>query len=116
MWASCAWQCARTVDVPPWIREALPALPDVMADSGHKAHALERACIDLVETVVLAAHVGETFEGGIVETMKHGAIVQLQTPPVRARCDGDGLLLGARIDVRLVTADPATRTLLFVPA
>jgi len=48
--------------------------------------------------------------------MKHAATVQLRTPPVRARCEADGLLLGARIDVRLVTADPATRTLLFVPA
>jgi len=107
--------CAH-LDVPPWIREALPALAAVMADSGHKAHALERACVDLVETEVMATHVGETFEGGVVETAKHGGVVQLRTPPVRARCDGEGLLLGARIDVRLVTADPATRTLLFEPA
>jgi exoribonuclease R len=111
----CVAVCAH-LDVPPWIREALPALAEVMDDSGHKAHALERACIDLVETVVMASHVGETFEGGMVETTKHGGIVQLRTPPVRARCDGERLLLGARIDVRLVTADPATRTLLFVPA
>jgi exoribonuclease R len=111
----CVAACAH-LDVPPWIREALPALANVMADSGHKAHALERACVDLVETVLMASHVGETFEGGVVETMKHGGTVQLRTPPVRARCDGEGLLLGARIDVRLVTADPATRTLLFVPA
>ena len=111
----CVAVCAH-LDVPPWIREALPALAAVMADSGHKAHALERACVDLVETEVMASHVGETFEGGVVETAKHGGIVQLRTPPVRARCDGEGLLLGARIDVRLVTADPATRTLLFAPA
>jgi exoribonuclease R len=111
----CVAVCAH-LDVPPWIREALPALAAIMSDSGHKAHALERACVDLVETVMMASHVGETFEGGVVETMKHGGIVQLRTPPVRARCDGEGLLLGARIDVRLVTADPATRTLLFVPA
>jgi hypothetical protein len=64
----------------------------------------------------MASHVGETFEAGVVETMKHGAVVQLRTPPVRARCDGEGLLLGAGIDVRLVTADPATRTLLFARA
>jgi exoribonuclease R len=108
----CVAVCAQ-VDVPSWIREALPALAGVMEESGHRAHALERACIDLVETVMMASHVGETFEGGIVETTKHGAVVQLRTPPVRARCDGEGLMLGARISVRLVTADPATRTLLF---
>jgi len=111
----CVEVCAH-LDVPPWIREGLPALAAVMADSGHKAHALERACVDLVETVVMASHVGETFEGGVVETTKHGGVVQLRTPPVRARCEADGLLPGARVDVRLVTADPATRTLLFVPA
>ncbi len=111
----CVAVCVH-LDVPPWIREALPALAAVMADSGHKAHALERACVDLVETVVMASHVGETFEGGVVETSKLGGIVQGRTPPVRARCEAEGLLLGARIDVRLVTADPATRTLLFVPA
>ena len=111
----CIAVCAGNA-VPAWVREALPALADVMADSGHRAHALEHACIDLVETVVMASHVGETFEGGVVETGKHGGTVQLRTPPVRARCDGEGLRLGERIDVRLQTADPATRTLLFVPA
>ena len=108
----CVAVCAH-LDVPPWIRDALPALADVMADSGHRAHALEHACIDLVETVLLATHVGETFEGTVVETGKHGGMVQLRTPPVRARCNAEGLTLGERIDVRLETADPATRTLLF---
>ena len=65
----CVAVCAH-LDVPSWIREALPALADVMADSGHRAHALEHACVDLVETVVLASHVGETFEGTVVETGK----------------------------------------------
>ena len=72
----CVAVCAH-LDVPRWIREALPALTAVMADSGHKAHALERACVDLVETVLMASHVGETFEGGIVETMKHGGVVAI---------------------------------------
>ena len=111
----CVAVCAH-LDVPAWIREALPALADVMADSGHKAHALERACVDLVETALMASHVGETFQGTVVETGKHGGMVQLRTPPVRARCGGDGLTLGERIDVRLETADPATRTVLFAPA
>jgi len=66
--------------------------------------------------VLLATHVGETFEGDVVQRDKHGGIVQLLTPPVRGRCEGDGLPLGQRIDVRLVTAEPATRTLLFARA
>jgi exoribonuclease R len=108
----CLAVCAGD-DVPAWVREALPSLPAVMTESGHRAHALERACIDLVETVLMAPHVGETFQGGVVERNKHGGIVQLRRPPVRARCDGEDLPLGERIDVRLEQADPATRTLLF---
>ncbi len=34
-------------------------------------------------------------------------------PPVRARCDGDGLALGAVVDARLVEADPAQRRVRF---
>jgi exoribonuclease R len=111
----CVAICAG-VDVPGWVREGLPGLPAVMAESGHRAHALERACIDLVETVLMAPHLGETFEGGVVETNRHGGTVQLRRPPVRARCDGDALPLGGRISVRLEKAEPATRTLLFARA
>jgi exoribonuclease R len=111
----CVAVCAG-IAVPAWVRERLSGLPAVMAESGHRAHALERACIDLVETVLMAPHVGETFEGGVVETNRHGGTVQLRRPPVRARCDGDALPLGERISVRLEKAEPATRTLLFARA
>lgn len=99
--------------VPEWVRSALPTLPAVMAASDHRAHALERACIDLVEAVLLAPHVGETFEAAVVERNQHGGVVQLRNPPVRARCETDHLPLGERIEVRLQQADPATRSLVF---
>ncbi len=100
-------------DVPAWVRTALPDLPEVMAGADHRAHALEHACVDLVEAVLLAPHVGETFEAHVVEHDHHGGVVQLRSPAVRARCDGEGLALGARLDVRLVVADPGTRTVRF---
>jgi exoribonuclease R len=108
----CAAVCAGSA-VPGWVREGLPELPAVMAASDHRAHALERACIDLVETVLLAPHVGETFEAAVVERNHKGGTVQLRRPPVRAKCDGDALPLGEPIEVRLERADPTTRTLLF---
>jgi len=110
----CAAVCAGS-EVPAWVRDGLPTLPAVMAASDHRAHALERACVDLVETVLLAPHVGETFEAAVVERNHHSGTVQLRRPPVRAKCDGDALPLGERIEVRLERADPATRALLFVP-
>ncbi|KKK04589.1 hypothetical protein LQ51_18700, partial [Micromonospora sp. HK10] len=41
-----------------------------------------------------------------------GGTVALDEPPVRARCLGE-LPLGERVTVRLVTADPAERKVLF---
>jgi exoribonuclease R len=111
----CVAVCAGR-EVPSWVRTALPALPAAMAAADHRAHALERACVDLVEAVLLARHVGETFTGVVVERNHHGGTVQLQTPPVRGRCDGDHLPLGERIEVRLEKADPAARSVLFARA
>jgi len=110
----CVAVCEGT-EAPDWVRAGLSNLPTVMEVSDHRAHALERACIDLVEAVLLAPHVGETFEAAVVERNHHGGTVQLRNPPVRAKCDGDRLPLGEPLVVRLEKADPATRTLLFAP-
>jgi exoribonuclease R len=102
--------------VPPWAREALPGLPEVMAGATRRAAALERAAVDLAEAVVLAPRVGELFEAVVVESSARGGMVQLADPAVRARCDGPDLPLGERVRVRLVTADPATRQVRFARA
>jgi exoribonuclease R len=39
--------------------------------------------------------------------------VQVRDPAVRGRCEGADLPLGERVQVELVTADPARRTVLF---
>ena len=103
------------LEVPAWAREALPQLPEVMAAATRRAGALERAVVDAAEAVVLAARVGERFEGVVVETGPEYGVVQLQEPPVRARCAGADLPLGERIAVELVSADPATREVLLRP-
>ena len=95
--------------VPEWARAALPGLPEVMAGATRRANALERAVVDAAEAVVLAPRVGERFAAVVVESGPRGAVVQLQEPPVRARCEGDDLPLGQRVEVELVAADPAAR-------
>ena len=79
-----------------------------MAGATRRANALERAVVDAAEAVVLAPRVGERFEAVVVESGPRGAVVQLQEPPVRARCEGD-LPLGERVQVELVSADVAKR-------
>ncbi|MDX6212140.1 MAG: hypothetical protein QOF82_1227 [Frankiales bacterium] len=109
------------VPVPQWARSQLPSLPPVMAVADRRSHDLERAMIDLVEAVTLSGRVGETFRAVVVEVREASddrparATVQLREPAVRARCTGN-LPLGQETDVRLVVADPVTRTVEFTRA
>ena len=77
------------------------------------AGAAERGAVDLAEAVVLADRVGQVFDAVVLDVGAHHAAVALDDPPVRARCDGGGLPLGARVRVRLAVADPAQRRVLF---
>ncbi|MEV0807184.1 RNB domain-containing ribonuclease [Micromonospora sp. NPDC050200] len=109
--------------VPDWVRAALPKLPEVMAATDRTAGAATRGAIELAEAVLLQHRVGEIFEAAVLDVAAPpngqskpgrppGGTVALDAPPVRARCTGE-LPLGERIRVRLVTADPAARKVLF---
>jgi exoribonuclease R len=100
--------------VPEWVRAALPALPDVMAQADRRAHEVDRAVIDLAEALVLKARCGEVFRGVVVDAGDKGGSVQLREPAVRARLSGAGLPLGDEVDVRLESVDVATRRVTFV--
>ena len=100
-------------EVPTWASQALPGLPEVMAAATRRANALERAVVDVAEAVVLAPRVGERFPAVVVESGASSGTVQLQDPPVRARCEGADLPLGQTIAVVLVRADPASREVRF---
>jgi exoribonuclease R len=101
--------------VPDWARAALPKLPEVMAASGRVDGAAERGAVDLAEAVLLQHRVGEEFAAAVldVDPGRPTGTVALDDPPVRARCEGDGLPLGGRVRVRLAVADPAQRRVLF---
>jgi exoribonuclease R len=102
--------------VPAWARDALPGLPEVMRTADARAATLERAVVDYAEALLLAGRQGEVFDAVVVDVTAKGGTVQLLDPPVRARVDGAGLPLGQRLRVRVVAADPATRTVLLAPA
>ncbi len=89
----------------------LDAVPAEMAAGGRAAGALERACVDLVEALVLAPHVGERFPATVIDDHE----IQLAEPAVRARCEGE-LEPGKELIVRLVEAEPARRHVRFAPA
>ncbi|WP_369184219.1 RNB domain-containing ribonuclease [Streptomyces sp. Y1] len=115
---------AAGAEVPDWAREALLGVPALMAGGDRRAAEVERACVDLVEAELLAGREGEEFRAVVIDVDERrpgSGTVQLREPAVRARCDGaaaggPGLPLGRVIDVRLTTADPATRTVRFATA
>jgi exoribonuclease R len=99
------------VEVPEWARQALPKLPELMSSTDRVAGAADRGAIDLVEAVLLEGQVGEVFDAAVLDV--DPGVVALDDPAVQARCEGDGLVAGARVRVRLVEADPARRKVVF---
>ena len=90
-----------------------------MSETSARVAQLERAVVDDVEARLLEPRVGERFPASVVELDSRGARIQIADPPVRARLHVEPPPpLGARIDVELVRADPASRSLQFalVPA
>lgn len=106
--------------VPDWVLAAFEVLPREMAEGGRRAGAVERACVDIVEAALLKDRVGEVFDGCVVDVDERQptvGVVQLETPAVIGRIDGDRLPLGERLRVRLTQADPAAPgKVRFVPA
>ncbi|MEA2294910.1 MAG: hypothetical protein QOE86_2549 [Solirubrobacteraceae bacterium] len=104
----CSIAACAGVAPPPWAVEGLDRLPEAMRAADRRASALEHACVDLVEASLLAGRVGETFDAVVVDEGQ----IQIASPAVRAACDGDPPV-GAAVRVRLVVADPASRTVRF---
>ena len=112
----CLALCAGT-EVPGWVLEQLQQLPDVLQDSGRRAHQYEAAILDLVEAGVLKDRMGETFEGVVVDVDdrddKRGTVT-IQEPAVEGRVvAASALPLGTDVRVRLTTADLSTRKVEF---
>ena len=111
----CLALCAGEA-VPDWVRSALPALPEQMAEADRRAHEVDRAVVDLAEALVLESRCGEVFCGVVVEAGDKGGEVQLREPAVRARLDGQNLPLGEEVDVRLESVDVPRRRVDFTLA
>lgn len=108
--------------MPPWLRAALPKLPETMVASGRRASAAERGAVDLAEATLLSGRIGEEFDAAVLDVDEvaranrpPAGTVALDDPPVRARCEG-ALPWGERVRVRLMKADPVRREVLFARA
>ncbi|HEX8099600.1 MAG TPA: RNB domain-containing ribonuclease [Actinomycetota bacterium] len=99
--------------LPGWAIEALPRLPQAMAEADGRSDAVEGAVLNLAESLVLSGHVGATFRAVVVDVEEDKAKIVLRDPPVIANIEADGVELGATVEVRLVDADPSKRSVTF---
>lgn len=103
--------------VPSWVREALPTLPAELRESDRRANHYQRAIIDLAEALLLAPHIGESFQGSIVAVAaiaSRGGTVMLKDLAIEAQVSGlADHVLGDEVLVDLVEADPVRRVVNF---
>ncbi len=86
--------------LPAWVTRALPTIGDEMERGTRVARSVDRACIEAVESAVLAPYIGQDFRGVGLDDRT----VQLAEPAVVARCEGE-VEAGKDQTVRLVSAD-----------
>lgn len=114
----CAYSAFTAAPVPDWVLAGLPLLPAAMSTSDRIAGEVDRRCIDVVEGALLAGREGESFPAVVVDADEDGdgGRVQLESPPVLARCGGK-LEAGTTIAALLIEADPVAGVVRFaVPA
>ncbi len=90
-------------DRPPegWAVDAIEALPELLQDGARRQAALDRACVDFTEAMVLRDRVGEEFSVLVTEVDDDGARVQFRDPAVLARAKGQDLEAGQEAEVEL---------------
>jgi exoribonuclease R len=108
-----ALAAAAGVAVPEWAARVLPELPALLTAAGRRSSAVGRGIVDLAEAVVLERRIGEQFDVAVVEVSEEGSEIQVDEPPVRARCTGTGLVAGQRARAELTVADPGRRKVRF---
>jgi exoribonuclease R len=91
---------------PSWVIEALTALPEVLVDGSRRQGALDRACVDFTEAMVLRGRVGERFPIMVTEVEKDGARVQFREPAVLAKARGAGLEAGVEAEAEVTAVHP----------
>ncbi|MCU1395422.1 MAG: ribonuclease [Ilumatobacteraceae bacterium] len=99
--------------VPDHVQAAFARLPDVMDKADARSSRVERAVIDMVEAIALQGSEGTTFDVVVTDVDDRGARIQLSDPAVVARVSAHSVEPGDALTVRLVSADPAKRTVTF---
>ncbi|BCG80871.1 RNB domain-containing ribonuclease [Mesorhizobium sp. 113-3-3] len=111
----CALAIANGQSVPQAVSDAFAGLPKVMGRADARASRINHAAIDLAEAVMLRGREGETFKAVVTDFVDHGVRVQLADMPVVATVKASGLRQGDGVTLKLASADPDQRSIVFEP-
>jgi exoribonuclease R len=89
-----------------WAVDALDRLPEVLQEGARRQSALDRACVDFTEAMVLRDRVGQRFEVVVTDVEDDDARVQFRDPAVLAKAQGRGLEAGQEVEVEVLGAHP----------
>lgn len=99
--------------VPDEVEQAFTELPEAMRRGDSRANRVDRAAIDLAEAIVLQDQVGDVFDAVITDEDDRGVRIQIREPAVVARTTARRVDPGDEIQVKLVAADPVSRSIDF---
>lgn len=112
----CALAIANGQPVPQAVTDAFARLPTVMGRADVRASQINHAAIDLAEAVMLKGRQGEMFKAVVTDVADQRMRVQLSNMPVVANVKASGFRQGDSLTLRLVSADPDQRSIVFQPA
>jgi exoribonuclease R len=95
------------------VSAAFERLPKAMAVADARGAQIERAVVDLAETVMLQGRDGEVFAAVVTDLDERGARIQLNDLPIVARVAAHHVDPGDTLRVKLLGADPVKRQLSF---
>jgi exoribonuclease R len=112
----CTLAIANGQPVPQAVSDAFARLPKAMGRADGRASQINHAAIDLAEAVMLKGREGETFDAVVTDIVDQGLRVHLADMPVVANVKASGLRQGDSLKLKLVSADPDQRSIVFEPA
>ena len=112
----CTLAIANGQPVPQAVSNAFTRLPKAMGRADGRASQINHAAIDLAEAVMLKGREGETFDAVVTDIVDQGVRVQLADMPIVANVKASGLRQGDGLKLKLVSADPDQRSIVFEPA
>ncbi|MGH9135303.1 MAG: RNB domain-containing ribonuclease [Ilumatobacteraceae bacterium] len=110
---AAALAIASGTDVADDLEAAFERLPAAMEAGEQRANRADGAALDLAEAVVLRGCEGQLFDAVVTDEDDRGTRIQIAEPAIVARVDARHVDPGDDVRVRLVEADPESRSVRF---